>query len=365
VLAPDMTVDGIFPLAITDAYRFIDGYEPVESLQNGEGYWIKFPAGQEVWLTGGRRSTDTIDVGGGWNFIGSVSDPVPIAALRTDPPGILSPYIYGYGPGSFITDTIDPGKGYWVSARAPGKVIVSSVPGSGPSGTPLAPPPRISGTLRFSGPEGEVRGLYLEVDESAAAFSLVEGPPLPPGESFSAAFGGPESRSIVAVVPEPGGARVSIPLFAGGAVRPVGVEWDLPAGFPPAVLSGGGVDQAVSGKGSVQLAGVGDSFTVTVNSSGPGSVPQGFVLEQNYPNPFNSTTIIKFSLPVESRVSLEIFNTLGEMVAALPGGVLAAGWHSAPFEAADLPSGVYIFRLTAAPSASASFTESKKLLLIR
>jgi hypothetical protein len=365
VSSPVMTAVGVFPLAITEAYRFNDGYEIVESLQNGEGYWMKFAAGHEVWLTGRQISTDSVNVIAGWNFIGSVSDPLPVSAIRTVPSTIISPYVYGYDRGSFVTDSIQPGKGYWVLAYAPGRVIISSVPGSDMADTPVPPPRPTAGVLRFSSPDGEIRGLYLEVNESVSDVSMAQGPPLPPGDSFSAGFGDPESRSILAVVPGPGGAEVSVPLFAGGAARPSGIEWDLPPGFPSAVLHGGGINQVIAGKGSATLAGNDEQFSITINGSGVDPVPQGFVLEQNYPNPFNSTTIIRYSLPVESSVGLEIFNTLGEKVAMLPGGVLSAGWHEAPFEAANLPSGVYIFRLTATPAGSPSFSDSKKLLLVR
>jgi hypothetical protein len=75
--------------------------------------------------------------------------------------------------------------------------------------------------------------------------------------------------------------------------------------------------------------------------------------------------VINFSLPAESRVDLEIFNTLGERVASLSNGILPAGRHSVPFEAGELASGVYFYRLTAASAGQALFTESKKFLLLR
>jgi len=368
VRAPDMTATAVFPLATTEAYHFNDGYDIVETLRNGDGYWMKFGTGHDVWLSGTRTTTDTVAVNVGWNFVGAVSDPVPVAWIRTIPPGILSPYVYGYGPGAYIADTIEPGQGYWVSSLAPGKVIVSSVLGPEVPDSPLAVGPSIAGTLSFTAPDGEVRSVYFGVDALSEGVSLVDGPPLPPAENFSAAFGDPGSRSVIALVPGTGNAEIRIPLSAGGAVvAPVKVAWDLPAGFPPALLAGrNGVRQTISGMGSAELAGDETRFTVTLNPTGVEAIPQGYVLEQNYPNPFNSTTIIRYSLPVDSKVSLEIFNTLGERVAILSGGgVLAAGLHSAPFEASSLASGVYFYRLTAVPSGAPSYTESKKLLLVR
>ena len=68
---------------------------------------------------------------------------------------------------------------------------------------------------------------------------------------------------------------------------------------------------------------------------------------QNYPNPFNPSTVITFELPVRSDVTLTVFNTLGEAVAMLAEGVYEPGRHQVTFHAENLPSGVYLYRLSA------------------
>ncbi|GAB4293097.1 MAG: hypothetical protein Kow0098_13800 [Ignavibacteriaceae bacterium] len=83
-------------------------------------------------------------------------------------------------------------------------------------------------------------------------------------------------------------------------------------------------------------------------------------LSQNYPNPFNPVTIINFSLPTEGFVSLEVFNLLGEKVTTIVDEKLSAGSYSVKFEAGDLPSGYYFYRLK-----TGSFTQTKKMVLIR
>jgi spore coat protein CotH len=85
-----------------------------------------------------------------------------------------------------------------------------------------------------------------------------------------------------------------------------------------------------------------------------------FVLEQNYPNPFNSSTAISFSLQTESRVTLKIFNTLGQEVTALVETKLQAGNHIIQWEAGDIPSGVYYYVLS-----NDSQKKTKKMLLLR
>ncbi|MBO6576014.1 MAG: T9SS type A sorting domain-containing protein [Rhodothermales bacterium] len=76
-------------------------------------------------------------------------------------------------------------------------------------------------------------------------------------------------------------------------------------------------------------------------------VPEGYTLRQNYPNPFNPTTSITFDLPTQADVSLRVFDVLGREVAVLAQGTRAAGSHTVTFEAAGMPSGLYLYRLDA------------------
>ncbi len=79
------------------------------------------------------------------------------------------------------------------------------------------------------------------------------------------------------------------------------------------------------------------------------NMPTIFSLDQNYPNPFNPTTRIRFSLPVRSRVKLEVFNILGQIVAKLMEGEKGAGFVEAVWHA-NVASGLYIYRLEAISS---------------
>ncbi len=100
------------------------------------------------------------------------------------------------------------------------------------------------------------------------------------------------------------------------------------------------------------------------------SAPAAFELFQNHPNPFNPTTTIKYALtPVPSpsgrgekgvRVILKVYDLLGREVATLVNEVKQPGEYTQTFDATDLPSGVYFYRLTAG-----SFTETKRMLLLR
>lgn len=85
-----------------------------------------------------------------------------------------------------------------------------------------------------------------------------------------------------------------------------------------------------------------------------------FALSQNYPNPFNPSTIISYSIPKSSFVQLKIYDMLGREVASLVNKEQAVGNYKVEFNASNLTSGVYFYRLQ-----SGEFTETKKLILLR
>jgi len=89
-------------------------------------------------------------------------------------------------------------------------------------------------------------------------------------------------------------------------------------------------------------------------------IPETFALNQNYPNPFNPSTKIRFNVPFESQVTLDVFNITGQKVVSLINGKLSAGYHEIIFNASDLLSGVYFYQLKAG-----EFTETKKMMLVK
>ena len=95
-------------------------------------------------------------------------------------------------------------------------------------------------------------------------------------------------------------------------------------------------------------------------------LPLEFSLSQNYPNPFNPTTTINFSLPFESRVTLKVFNVLGEKVAVLFDGIKSAGYHDIVLNGSNLASGMYIYTIEASTlDGLKKFSSSKKMLLMK
>jgi len=93
--------------------------------------------------------------------------------------------------------------------------------------------------------------------------------------------------------------------------------------------------------------------------------PKVFALSQNYPNPFNPSTMIAFKLAVDSKVSLKVFDVLGQEVASLLNGNLAAGSHQVNFDASSLNSGVYMYRIEASGIDGTNFVDVKKMILTK
>jgi hypothetical protein len=102
------------------------------------------------------------------------------------------------------------------------------------------------------------------------------------------------------------------------------------------------------------------------------SVPYSFALMQNYPNPFNPSTTIRYELPVLSKVTIAIYNVLGQKVRTLVNEIQNAGpqlqvWNSKNDAGNSVASGVYFYRIQShgLSGSSAAFTATKKMVLLR
>ncbi len=111
---------------------------------------------------------------------------------------------------------------------------------------------------------------------------------------------------------------------------------------------------------------IGDSTGFTGVEELAGITPTEFELSQNYPNPFNPSTTIRYALPTESKVSISIYNLLGQEITTLVNDVQSSGYHEVVFDASSLSSGVYLYRINAVSSAgSKQFSSTKKLILLK
>ncbi len=156
------------------------------------------------------------------------------------------------------------------------------------------------------------------------------------------------------------------------------VEYKYSINWGDAVNNGGGNDNEagfaqnhilnmtrfMTGATTVDTFGrMGDSYLTNITGVNDQSVtkPTTYSLSQNYPNPFNPSTRIKFTLPEMTRVTLKVYNVLGQEVATiLENKELPAGYYDYEFNAGNLTSGTYIYRLVAG-----NFVQTKKMILMK
>jgi photosystem II stability/assembly factor-like uncharacterized protein len=143
-----------------------------------------------------------------------------------------------------------------------------------------------------------------------------------------------------------------------------GKNWSMASTRTPNLESGSGL--AVESSGRIFLITQQGGFLSTASSVLTSldetgySRPNVFGLMQNYPNPFNPFTVIRYSLPLKIHVTLRIYNLIGQEVATLVDEIQDAGFKQVEWNASQLPSGLYVYRLTAG-----DFTDAKKLLLVK
>lgn len=107
------------------------------------------------------------------------------------------------------------------------------------------------------------------------------------------------------------------------------------------------------------------SFEYSQEISVEVTTPSVFVLEQNYPNPFNPSTTIAFSLATDAKVSLKIFNTLGQEVTQIINSNMNQGYHEVNFDASAYNSGVYFYKIEAQGTDGQNFTQVRKMMLTK
>jgi hypothetical protein len=101
-------------------------------------------------------------------------------------------------------------------------------------------------------------------------------------------------------------------------------------------------------------------FNIVVSVRGEETLPAGFMLDQNYPNPFNPSTTVSFQIPMNSYITIKVYDAVGKEIATLVNGMQEAGRHSVVLDGSRLSSGTYFCRMTAG-----NFSSVKKMLLTK
>lgn len=405
----------LFPGALS-AFGWAGGYQQVQQLGTGTGYWLNMNAVSHPIHKGGKFSSVRKTLPAGWSLVGAVYDTVLVSQILQNPPNsILS--VFSFNGHYDQATSLFPGQGYWIDlsrqceitiedpyakAGAGGrnlawkgtKVPTTKAPSEG--STTETDPTRMTSLSQpwvlpiaiGNPPDDETRGRVLELgfDQNATdgidpALGEQGVPPLPPSNVFEARFSAEGTNGLYLDLrsPQPGQHEFEIIWQAGAAGYPIRLQWDglqIPAGLVLTLtdnLNGsflGPIDMreisevtipegqsfitGVRIRASIEAAGVDGSAGVT-----------RFELAQNVPNPLSSETWIRYALPTQVPVELAVHDVTGRTVRVLARGVQPAGIHNVLWDGRDdagaaVGAGVYFYRLKAE-----GYEKARKLLVVR
>ena len=323
------------PLA--SVYTFVGGsYQPVDSVQTARGYYMLhtdsrvYNTGDE-WPAGGIISVEhaSIPVLTGWNMIGGYENSIPVSGLTSTPPGIIIPNtIYGWSGSYYNAVDLEPGLGYWVLVSGDGLINISSL--ANQKNIFTNDEKKSWGKINIIDAEGKQFTLYAsDTEMNLDNYQL---PPLPPAGLFDIRFNT--------------GRKVEYLEKGNHTINMQGIKYPITIRIENISVS----LEDISGKKIASLLKSGEELTINnleadklVISSV--NIPEEYSLEQNYPNPFNPGTTIKFSVPKQTQLKINLYNSLGEFIRTLADGLYEAGNYKINVDASDLPSSIYIYRL--------------------
>jgi len=349
VSATDMSVTGLFPEAISSAYAFDNGYTTVSELSMGEGYWLKFQDTHEMTMSG-MPYAEAVALSQGWNIVGPYNWDVPVSSIVTVPAGIISSSFYGFDNGYSTAQTLAPGKGYWVKASEAGEMTFGSAAKSG-SSVGFAQIPQNSGKIVIE--DASMNRTVLYVTNEEINLSQYDLPPVPPAGIFDARFSNDRSITVL------NGSQSEIRLNS--VQYPVRVRVEN-ADLQLADLAGGKLLNTLLRSGEEVILKDASINSFSVNGI---EIPTEFRLSQNYPNPFNPSTTISFGLPADSRVSIIIYDMVGQKVMEINAKEYKAGNHEVSINAGTLSSGIYFYNFIAEGTNGTRHSDTKKMMLMK
>jgi len=337
----------------SSVFKMLGNYIPVTTTIPGEGYWMKH-LGNRVYNTGDewpaagiqRVPNFPIAARAGWNLIGGYEKRIPIINLTTTPPGLITGPIYSYSGQFHTASTLEPGYGYFVKMSGEGVINF----GGGLNKESDVAENYFEdtwGKILFTDAAGKNFTLYLTVDD--LDLNLYELPPIPHEDAFDIRFA---SGKIVENISN--GMQT---IILKGVVFPLNLKVDNTS----ITILNTSLEKNIAELKPGDVITISDESInklVILTDNFPDQMT--YTLEQNYPNPFNPTTTIKFAVTKESNVNLSIYNVLGELVSTLVNEQLKTGYHQYEFDASNLASGVYIYRIIAD-----DFVETKKMVLLK
>ena len=348
----DMSKGNLFPMAASSAFTFSEnlGYIKHDTLIHGKGYWIKFNEDTTHSFTAPPTYVLQIPVMRGWNLIGASHAYIPVGNVTTNPSGILVSPFFEYNGGYTQAAGLSKGKGYWVKAKQNGTVILQSTyPKTLSKDIVVENIDASWPTIIITDAKGNKSRLYLTVsDKITSSFEL---PPIPPNGAFDVRF---DDNKYVNDL-----ASGNYIIKLNSVDYPISIRLENFTDEQYLLSDGldGKIYEEFIANGEERIINNPMLSAITLQKV---VIPSEFDLSQNYPNPFNPSTVIKFALPENSHVTLEVYNVLGEKIRTLVNGELKAGYHSITFDGRELSSGVYLYRLE-----TSKFSSVKKMILMK
>ncbi|MCE1188398.1 MAG: immune inhibitor A [Ignavibacteria bacterium] len=340
VQAANMAPTGLFPQATSSAFGFDNGYTTMSVLQNGKGYWVRYPQGATLSVCGLPLSANTVELKSGWNLIAPYGKNCSTNLVTTIPANIINSSFFEYNNGYSVAATMEKGKGYWVRATQAGTL---NLPQTETRARVLSYENAVPRSLIITSADGCSSRLLLEAQQNPAL------PPLPPTGIFDARF----STGNYAE----GFSGTNLKITLNSARYPVTIAAENCAVTLRDAATNGHLFTATIRKGE-QSQLLNDQVSSLLVSSA--LVPDKFALEQNYPNPFNPVTRIRYQIPTSAHVTLQLYNILGELIKTPVDETKEAGDYTVDVTVSGLNSGVYFYTIKAG-----TYTATKKMVVLK
>ncbi|NWF88767.1 MAG: T9SS type A sorting domain-containing protein [Ignavibacteriaceae bacterium] len=336
------------------------GYESVSLLETGRGYWMNHTNVRTYNWNGTVQSgilypkldyseRKPFAANSGWVMIGGYEYNAATNFLRTNPENkkaASSVFKYVPGTGYVSTTVMEPGLGYWVEVTAACNIYIP-----GPFTGTLAKDPitelisSAKGKIIITDAAGQSNVLY--VADASVDLNRFNLPPIPPANLFDVRFGSQRFGENLSSAQT---------INLNGVVYPVTIK----AEGINITLADAITGTAIKAAQNNSLFVIENKNTSLLKVQSDEVIPNEYSLEQNYPNPFNPMTLIRFSLPEQSDVTLTIYNALGQKVTEVVNMTLDAGSHSYKWDASSVASGLYFYELK-----TKNFSSIKKMMLMK
>lgn len=238
---PANATSSIWPEAASSLFIYDGSYRSVTEAAPGIGYWLKFNNNTAKNYVGAAVSFMNTSLLNRWNIVGSISTPINLSNVRTEPAGILVSDFWGYNNSYYKADILEPGRAYWAKASQAGRLILGTAPAN------QMQPTSTSGMGYLKVTDGTSKSMSVYFGSSAR-------PELPP--KYSGSFDVRYTSDKYAE-PLPASGSKTYNVSVSSATYPVKFEWNLKSGYYYVLsynVSGTRQSRSISGVGSLAIS---------------------------------------------------------------------------------------------------------------